>query len=157
MHVVVALDTDSGYAIVILVRIVVDTNVLVAAAASPDGASREVIRRCLLGRYEPLVAQALFTEYEAVLSRTDIFLRSPISSKERGVLWMAFASRCEWVRVRFLWRPNLADESDNHIVELAVAGGADAIVTHNRRDFERAELHFPGLSIVTPGELIAEE
>ena len=138
-------------------RIVVDTNVLVAAVSSPDGASREVIRRCLLGLYEPLIGQTLFTEHESVLGRADLFAHSPISQKERIALWSAFASCCRWVRVRYLWRPNLPDEADNHIVELAVAGGAEAILTHNRRDFERAELHFPGLQILTPGELIAEE
>lgn len=136
---------------------VVDTSVLVAAVCSSTGASREVIRRCLVGQCEPLIGQALFTEYEAVLSRSDIFARSPISSEERYVLWAAFASRCRWVRIRYLWRPNLPDEADNHVVELAVAGGAEAIVTFNRRDFDRAELHFPGLQIVTPGVLITEE
>ena len=134
-----------------------DTNVLVSAMSSPSGASREVIRRCLLARCQPLIGQALFAEYEAVLSRSGLFLRSPISSIERDVLWEAFASCCRWVRVRYLWRPNLPDESDNHIVELAVAGGAEAIVTHNRRDFERAELSFPGLRIVTPGAFVEEE
>ncbi|MCY4372489.1 MAG: PIN domain-containing protein [Spirochaetaceae bacterium] len=114
-------------------------------------------RRCLLARCQPLIGQALFTEYEAVLSRSGLSLRSPISSIERDVLWETFASCCRWVRVRYLWRPNLPDESDNHIVELAVAGGAEAIVTHNRRDFERAELSFPGLRIVTPGALVEEE
>ncbi len=138
-------------------RIVVDTNVFVAAVSSPDGASREVLRRCLLGRYQPLLGQALFAEYEAILSRPEIFGRSPISAKERWALWEAVASRSRWVRVYFLWRPNLPDEADNHVLELAVAGGAEAIVTHNKRDFERSELNFPGLRVVTPGELIAEE
>ena len=95
---------------------------------------------------------------EAVLSRADLFfVRSPISSEERYVLWAAFASRCRWVRVRYLWRPNLPDEADNHVVKLAVAGGAEAIVTFNKRDFEHSKLHFPGLQIVSPGALIAEE
>ena len=138
-------------------RIVVDTNVFVAAVSSPDGASREVLRCCLQGRYEPIMGQALLTEYESVLSRTEPFLRSPLSRGERDALWAAIASRCHWVRVYYLWRPNLPDEADNHVVELAVAGGAEAIVTHNTRDFERTELHFPGLRVVTPGELIAED
>lgn len=139
------------------VRIVVDTNVFVAAVSSPDGASREVLRRCLQGRYQPLMGQALFTEYESVLARSEPFTRSPLSAEEREALWAALASRCRWMRVFYLWRPNLPDEADNHIVELAVAGGAQAIVTHNTRDFERSEIHFPQLRVVTPGELIAED
>jgi predicted nucleic acid-binding protein len=138
------------------VRIVVDTNVFVAAVSSPDGASREVLRRCLLGRYEPLMGQALLIEYESVLARAEPFAASPIGEAERNALWTALVSRCRWVRVYYLWRPNLPDEADNHVLELAVAGGAEAIVTHNTRDFARAELHFPGLRLLSPGELIAE-
>lgn len=51
---------------------------------------------------------------------------------------------------------DLHDEADNHVVELAVAGNAEAIVTHNTRDFRRSELRFSGLAVVTPGALIAE-
>ena len=133
-----------------------DTNVFVAATTSTRGASREVLRRCLLGRYDPLMSQALFTEYESVLARPGLFHRSPVSNEERHALWAAIISRCLWVRVYYLWRPNLPDEADNHVVELAVAGNAEAIVTHNTRDFRRNELRFPGLTVVTPGALIAE-
>ena len=56
----------------------------------------------------------------------------------------------------FAWRPNLRDESDNHLVELAVAGGARAIVTKNVRDFGRMELRFPDLRVLTPAGLIKE-
>ena len=103
-------------------RIVVDTNVFVAATSSTSGASREVLRRCLSGRYEPLMGQALVAEYESVLARSEPFLRSPISDQERDALLAALISRCTWVRVYYLWRPNLPDEADNHLVELAVAG-----------------------------------
>lgn len=133
-----------------------DTSVFIAAVSSSVGASREVLRRCLVGRHEPLMGQALFAEYESVLARRELFQRSPISREERDELWAAFASRCRWVRVYYLWRPNLRDEADNHVVELAVAGRAGAIVTHNTRDFTRTELQFPGLRIVAPGALLAE-
>jgi len=75
-------------------RVVVDTNVFVAATSSAGGASREVLRRCLLGRYQPLMGQALFAEYEAILARSDLFLRSPISNRERDALLAAPINRC---------------------------------------------------------------
>jgi len=54
------------------------------------------------------------------------------------------------------WRPNLPDESDNHLIELAVAGGARAIVTNNVRHLERSELLFPTIRILRPADLIEE-
>ena len=56
--------------------------------------------------------------------------------------------------VYYLWRPNLPDEGDNHILELAVAGGAESIVTQNIRDFRRSELRFPGIAVLTPEEFL---
>ena len=63
-------------------------------------------------------------------------------------------SVCRWVSVHYLWRPNLPDEGDNHILELAVAGGAEIIVTQNVRDFRRGELQFPEIQILTPSEFL---
>ena len=62
----------------------------------------------------------------------------------------AFLSVCTWQTVYYIWRPNLPDEADNHLVELAVAGRAEAIVTWNTQGFQQAELRFPGLRIVRP-------
>jgi predicted nucleic acid-binding protein len=53
-------------------------------------------------------------------------------------------------------RPNLRDEADNHLIELAVAGGARAIVTKNVRDLRASQLHFPGLRILRPEEALKE-
>jgi hypothetical protein len=64
--------------------------------------------------------------------------RSPLPLKEREQLLEAFVSVCEWVPVFFLWRPNLPDEGDNHLIELGVAGMAESIVTQNVRDLGRA-------------------
>jgi putative PIN family toxin of toxin-antitoxin system len=136
--------------------IVVDTNVLVSAFLGPGGASREVLRRSLGGRCRPLIGAALFAEYESVLEREALFEGCVLSPRERGRLLDDFLGVCRWTRVYYAWRPNLRDESDNHLVELAVAGGARAIVTTNVRDFGRMELRFPDLRVLTPADLIKE-
>ena len=58
------------------------------------------------------------------------------------------------VEVRYLWRPNLKDEADNFILEIAVAAWPCTIVTHNLKDFVRAELRFPQIALCTPGQLL---
>lgn len=137
-------------------RVVIDTNVFAGALLGGTGYNRRVIRACLSGRLKPLMGQALFLEYEDVLNRRSLFRTSPLSPQERQELFAAFLSVCEWVQIYFSWRPNLPDEADNHIVELAVAGGAAMIVTNNLRDFQGADLRFPDLRMVAPRELVKE-
>ena len=69
----------------------------------------------------------------------------------------AFYSTCRWVPVYFLWRPNLSDEGDNFLIEVAIAGNAEAIVTNNTKDLEGSELLFEGLKILKPEQLLREE
>lgn len=137
--------------------IVLDTSVYAAALLGPKGASREVLRGCLEKRYQPLMGAALFTEYESLHAREALFRRGILTKAERQALLDAFFSVCQWVNVYYAWRPNLPDESDNHLIELAVAGNAEAIVTHNIKDFRRSELRFPSLKIVTPANWLKEE
>ena len=137
-------------------RIVLDTNVFIAAVLGPRGASREVLRRCLRQRYQPLMGTTLFLEYESVLARDALFTHCRLSPEEREIVFNALLSVCQWQAVYYAWRPNLPDEADNHLVELAVAGRAAAIVTKNVRDFVHAELHFPGLRIMPPETFLEE-
>jgi putative PIN family toxin of toxin-antitoxin system len=135
---------------------VIDTNVLAGALLGRASRNRRAIRACLEGKCKPLVGQTLFLEYEDVLSRAHLYGSSPLSKKERDELFAAFLSVCEWVQIYYSWRPSLLDEGDNHVVELAVAGGAALIVTNNIRDFRSAELRFPNLRAVTPMEFLKE-
>jgi len=137
-------------------RIVVDTNVLTAALISPEGPNRTVLRRCLLGTYKPLLSNALFSEYEDVTARPAILERCPVAPADVAVLLEAVCSVAEWVPIFYLWRPNLTDEADNHVLELAAAGNARWIVTNNIRDFSKGELHFPDIQIATPSKLLRE-
>ncbi len=133
------------------------TNVFVSALLGPRGTSRELLRQCLLGRYQPLMGTTLFLEYESLLARDELFETCQLDREEREALLNAFLSVCTWQPVYYLWRPNLPDEADNHLVELAVAGRAEAIVTWNTQDFQRAELRFPGLRIVRPNDFLEED
>jgi putative PIN family toxin of toxin-antitoxin system len=137
-----------------MASLVIDTSVLVAAFISEQGASREVLRRCLQRRYLPMIGEALYREAEDVLHRTEIVDRCPLTASEREELFDAYLSVCQWVTPYYLFRPNLQDEADNHVVELAVAGNAAAIVTHNLIDFQRSELRFPELFTLNPAECL---
>lgn len=137
-------------------RVAIDTNVLTGALVGRAGHNRRVIQACLGGRLQPLVEQAMFLAYEDVLSRRDLYRSCPLSRKERRELFAAFLSVCEWVETYLMWPPDLADEADSHIVELAVAGGARMVVTNNVGDLRAAAVRFPGLRTVTPQELLKE-
>ena len=139
-----------------MIRVVIDTNVVLGAMLSRDGINRRVLRACLEGRVKPLVGQALFSEYEDVMSRNELFHACVLSSKERDALLDAILSVSEWVKIYFSWRPNLPDERDNHLIELAVAGFANGIVTHNFKHLMRGELRFPEIRVVSPKTLLEE-
>ena len=123
---------------------------------SPGGENRRVLRACLERRVQPLVGQVLLSEYEDVLGMESLFKDCALDTQKGTDLLDALLSVSEWVKIYLSWRPNLRDEGDNHLVELAVAGAADRIVTYNHRHLSRAELRFPGLCIVSPARLLEE-
>lgn len=135
---------------------VIDTSVFVSAVMKPDTAPRQVLRLCLNGAVQPLMGNALFAECEDVLSRESVFRDSPLVEAERWQLLDAYLSVCRWVPVYYLWRPNLRDEADNHLVELALAGNARWIVTGNKADLGSGELLFPDLKVVSPTAFLEE-
>lgn len=136
-----------------VIRAVIDTNVFVGACLG-QGAAAQVLRSCLTGSVRPLIGAALLAEYEDVLSRDALMSQSRLSAVERSELLDIFVARCEWTRVYFNWRPNLRDEADNHLIELAVAGAAPYIVSRNLRDLNRSELSFPRLRCLAPSEFL---
>ncbi len=131
--------------------VVIDTNVFVAGLRSGGGASREIIRLALTGKVKPIFGNALWLEYEDLLGR-DIWTNSTSDSERRQVL-SALIKVGQWVTVYYGWRPNLPDEADNHLIELAIAGGADVIITHNIRDIKRGEL-LNSIKVQSPSDFL---
>jgi len=133
-------------------RLVLDTNVIVAAFRSSQGASNLLLHFADQGGFTPLCSTALFLEYETVLSREEIRAATGHSLADVATVMNALAAICDGVDITFRTRPMLTDAADEMVLETALNGHADAIVTHNERDFIPArEL---GIAVLKPGEIV---
>ena len=129
-----------------------DTNVIVAAFRSRRGASNALLRLVDARHVAPLCSTALFLEYEAVLSRAETRAVTRHGLDDVAAIMRALAMLCEPVDISFRIRPMLRDADDEMVLEAALNGQADAIVTHNVRDF--APIQGLGLEIATPGDIV---
>lgn len=130
-----------------------DTDVLVAAVRSDRGASRVLLTAALEQRYVTLASVPLMLQYESVLTRPEHLAAAGISGADIDVLLDAIALVAEPIRISYLWRPLLSDPGDDLVLETAVNGRANVIVTFNRRDFEPAANRF-GLEVITAADAV---
>jgi len=137
----------------VLGRTVLDTDVLVAAVRSDRGASRVVLTAALKQRYPTLASVPLMLQYESVLTRAEHLAAARISAADVEILLDAIALVAEPIRISYLWRPVLTDPGDDLVLETAVNGRADLVVTFNRRHFEPAAAPF-GLEILAPADAV---
>ena len=114
-------------------RLVLDTDVVVAALRSDQGASRQLLLAALDRRVVMLVSVPLMLEYESVLTRPEHLEKIGVTVGEINVLLDALAAVAEPVALRFLWRPQLKDADDEMVLETAVNGGANRLATFNLR------------------------
>ena len=98
----------------------------------------------------------LLAQYWDVLTRPEYRAHLIYTPAQIERVIAALVGVAEEVNVRFLWRPNLLDEGDNFVVEIAVAAQPCTIVTHNVRDFHAGELRFPAVFIKRPQEIIQQ-
>ena len=136
----------------LVLRIVLDTSILVAGLRSRSGASNELLRRVARGRLTALATPALFLEYEEVLLRPEQRSSHGLSGHQVERFLAALASTIEPVTVHIAWRPQLRDPSDEMVLEAAINGRANAIATFNVRDFTPAGRF--GVSVLRPSELL---
>jgi putative PIN family toxin of toxin-antitoxin system len=132
-------------------RLVLDTATMVAAIRSDAGASRRLLVGALERRLTLLASVPLMVEYQAVMTRPEHLEVSGLSGGDMNALLDAVAAVATPVRLAFLWRPMVRDPDDDMVLEAAVNGNAEAIVTFNLRDFAKVAGMF-GIEVISPGE-----
>jgi len=132
-------------------RVVLDTNVVISAMRSPDGVSAAVLRLALNRKITSLVSVPLSLEYEEKCM--EHAAKAGLTIDDAMALFQAIVAVSEKVENHFLWRPSLPDPDDEMVLETAVNGRADAIVSYNHRDFGNVPASL-NISVLTPPDVI---
>jgi putative PIN family toxin of toxin-antitoxin system len=132
---------------------VLDTDVLVAAFRSDAGASRRKLEAALVQQFELLLSVPLMFEYEAVLSRPEHLAVSGASPQDVSDALDGLAAVARQVKLAFRWRPTSPDPNDDMVLETAINGHADAIVTFNERHFKPVAAEF-GCRVMRLGQFL---
>ncbi len=133
--------------------LVLDTDVVVAAMRSPTGASAAILTLAAEGRLTLAATVALALEYEAVCRRPAHLAAAGLSLAEAGMFLDAVIGMALPVEVDFNWRPQVHDPNDELVLEAAINGRAEAIVTFNTRHFAAAPARFGIATLVPSGFL----
>jgi len=133
---------------------VLDTDAVVAAMRSPTGASAAIVRAVRQRQATLLLSVPLAMEYEAVCRRSEHRMEAGLSERQVEIFLDAIIAMAEPVPTHFLWRPQLRDPNDEMVLEAAVNGRAEVLVTFNVRDYGTAASQF-GVEVLLPREAIA--
>jgi putative PIN family toxin of toxin-antitoxin system len=132
-----------------MLRIVIDTDVMVAAVESATGASRQLVTDVLDGRATLLLSTSLMLEYEDVLARPQTLTRSHLTIQDIRDVLDELAALCKPVAFDYRWKPAARDAGDDLVLETAINGFADVIATFNTRDMIVAAGGF-GIAVERP-------
>ena len=133
-------------------RVILDSNVLVAALRSRRGASFRLLELLRAGAFETAVSVPLALEYEAVLTRHAVSLGIRRSEVITVVDYLCAVGKRQ--SIHFLWRPRLRDPDDEFVLEVAIAAGCQCIITHNIRDFAGTEQF--GVNVLRPIQFLRQ-
>ena len=133
-------------------NVVIDTNVLIAALKSKQGASHKLLISLPNGVYKPNISVPLFLEYEAVAKRTGLV--SGLTNEEINAILDYILSKSSIREIFYLWRPYLKDPKDDLVLEVAVESQSEYIITFNKKDYKGIDKF--GIKVVTPQEFMVE-
>lgn len=137
-------------------RLVMDTDVLVAGLRSRTGASRILLQAVDAGVIQPLISVATVLEYEAVLTRTEHLWAMRLTHADVDVFLDGFVAKAEEVSPYYNHGGLIRDPDDDKFVTAAINGNAEAIVTFNIRDYVPRDSRVTGLGILVcrPGDIL---
>jgi putative PIN family toxin of toxin-antitoxin system len=133
-------------------QVVIDTNVLIAALRSQFGASYQLLLLSGSDKFEINLSVPLVLEYEEAAKRYAENLGLSFQTIEDIIGYLCSIARRH--QIYYLWRPLLPDPSDEMVLEVAVAGRCDFLLTYNERDFRPAKRF--AVKVVTPQEFLRE-
>ena len=136
-----------------MLKLVLDTDVIVAAMRSPAGASSAILQAVVRKKVVVAASVALAMEYQAVCGRAEHVLASGLSEQEARVYVQTVISLMEPIHTYFFWRPQLHDPNDEMVLEAAVNGNVAALVTFNKKHYGMVPSRF-GLAVWSPSEAI---
>lgn len=134
-----------------MMRVVLDTNVLVAAARSRNGASFALVSSIPTSEFQPCLSVGLYAEWQDALTRPENL--PPGQTADDALAFLRYlASQSHLQEIHFLWRPFLPDPDDDMLLELALAAGCRHIISHNVADFRGSEQL--GVTALSPREFL---
>ncbi len=136
-----------------MIKVVLDTDVIVAAMRSSKGASAALLQEGRVGNIQLVVSTSLVLEYEAVCLRPQHLATCGLNQTEVRAFIGTIVKMADKVTPYFMWRPQLRDPNDEMVLETAINGKANAIITFNTRDYGNAPQQF-GVATLTPKQLL---
>ena len=134
-----------------------DTCIIVSALRSKQGASYQLLRQAVQKQLPIVMSFKLLAEYRDVLMRPEILTALVFTAAEIEMILARLVIVAEEAPIYFLWRPNLQDEGDNYLLEMAVAMQPCTLITHNIKDFRQAQLLFPHVTVKRPQQVLQEQ
>ena len=135
-----------------MIKVVIDTNILVSALRSDMGASYALISKIPSQKFQFFISVPLYTEYQDVLTRKEHMTGSSTCEEIHAFL-RYFCKVAHRRKIFYLWRPWLKDPKDDMVLELAVASKSEYIITYNLKDF--SNIHKFGIEAITPKQFLA--
>lgn len=140
-------------------RLVIDTDVVVAAVRSRKGASAALLVHPIDGDAVMLVSVALALEYEATALLPEHVMAGGTTLTIASNLIDTLLGAAEPVEVSYQYRPQLSDPGDEMVLEAAINGRADAIVSFNQSDYRkdgRIIAHQFGIAVISPADALQQ-